>query len=87
MLQQGWGYSGKLYDVILIKDVKNLKLNLLSCTQREFRFALCLFVLKYLESLIKPVNVKAKLLKFCFRPFFSLCPILVLVSPNVNLAF
>ena len=87
MLQQGWGYSGKLYDVILIKDVKNLKLNLLSCTQREFRFALCLFILKYLESLIKPVNVKAKVVKFCFWPFFNLCPILALVAPNVSLAF
>lgn len=55
---QGWGHSGKLCNVILIKDVKNLKLYLFFCTQREFRFALCLFVLKYLESLIKSVKIK-----------------------------
>ena len=86
MLQKEWGHSGKLY-VILIRDVKNLKLYLFFCTQRTFRFALCLFVLKYLESLIKLVNIKAKLVKFCFWPLFSLCPILALVSPNVSLAF
>ena len=85
MLQQGWGHSGKSYNVILIRDVKLLKLYLF--TQREFRFALCLFILKYLQSLIKPVNVKAKLVKFCFWPFFNLCPILALVVPNVSLAF
>ena len=87
MLQQWWGHNGKLYDVILIRDVKNLKLYIFFCTQRKFRFALCLFILKYLESLIKPVNVKAKVVKFCFWPFFNLCPNLALVAPNVSLAF
>ena len=35
------------------------------------------------SPLIKLVNVKVKLLKFCFQLFFSLCLILALIAPNV----
>ena len=47
------GAYGKVYEIFLIRDEKNPKPYLFFCTRREFRDALCLFVLKYLESLIK----------------------------------
>ena len=81
------GDRGKLLERFLIKDVKNSKLCLFFYTYREVGFALCLFVLKYLDSLIKPVNVKAKLINFYFWPFLSLCPFSGLVAADMNLGF
>ena len=36
--------------------------------------ALCAVIIKDLESLLKPVNVKAKCVQFCSRTFLSLRP-------------
>ena len=46
-----------------------------------------MFALKYLESLIKSVNVKAKLISFYFWSFLSLCPLSALVAPDVSFGF
>ena len=46
---------------------------------------LCRFVLKYLESLIKAVNVKAKLVKFCSWHFSVWVPS-QLLWPDMSLS-
>ena len=50
----------------------------------KFRVALCLCVLKYLESLTKLVSIEATLVKFYSWPFFSLCSSVTLVAPDMN---
>ena len=50
----------------------------------KFRVALCLCVLKYLESLTKLVSIEAKLVKFYSWPFFSLCSSVTLAAPDMR---
>lgn len=51
----------------------------------KFRVALCLCVLKYLESLTKLVSIEATLVKFYSWPFFSLCSNVTLVVPDISI--
>lgn len=69
----------------LTKDVKNSKLYYFLYRKRIW-ICFMFVVLKYLDSLIKPVNVKAKLINFLFLAFSQSCPS-KLLSNCVHMAF